>query len=91
MYISMWGAIGWLGFVAAVFTLIGGGIGYYTALKDEQAKQQKALDNSAITPYFDSSLRIIHSPHIHPDKMYKHNNFIIVGDNVYRKIKGVKQ
>ena len=52
MYISMWGAISWLMFVAAVFVLIGGAVGYFTAMKDQETKQQKALDDSAIVPYF---------------------------------------
>lgn len=48
-YIPISTAIGILIAVAAVFILLGGGIGYYACAVDEEHKQQKVLDRVAVT------------------------------------------
>lgn len=48
-YIPISTAIGILIAVAAVFILLGCGIGYYACAVDEEHKQQKVLDKVAVT------------------------------------------
>lgn len=52
IYMDMWSLI-WI-IVIAVFAgcLLGAGIGFYTAEKDIERKQQKVLDKVGVTPYF---------------------------------------